>query len=163
MPWIVPSSPKVPCSTGNTTSRPAVLAPVAEVCRDSPGLCSSSSANAAEMLLTAAACALRVEIFLPATFADAINCGSVLPASSASASPPPSHWPLFAMPMGTTSYFLRSIDLRIDSADRSETSCSPERPPNNTPTRSFFAIVPHRAACHAVTPLMLAAMGMLLR
>src|SRR6266516_4656291 len=42
------------------------------------------------------------------------------------------------MPIGTTSYFERSMDLRIDSADRSETSCSPERPPKITPTRIFF-------------------------
>src|SRR5438477_9209259 len=42
------------------------------------------------------------------------------------------------MPIGTTSYFDRSIDVRIDSADRSDTSCSPERPPKITPTRSFF-------------------------
>ena len=41
------------------------------------------------------------------------------------------------MPMGTTSYFSLSIALRTEAAERSETSCSPLRPPNRIPTRSF--------------------------
>src|SRR5580698_5068046 len=42
------------------------------------------------------------------------------------------------MPMGTTSYFLRSMDLRMEAAERRETSCSPERPPKRMPMRVFF-------------------------
>src|SRR5262249_8964394 len=47
-----------------------------------------------------------------------------------------SHRPSLVMAIGTISYFEMSIALITDSADRSETSCSPERPPNITPTRS---------------------------
>src|ERR1035437_4022323 len=42
------------------------------------------------------------------------------------------------MPMGTTSYLLRSMALRMEAAESSETSCSPERPPKRMPMRSFF-------------------------
>src|ERR1700757_3462788 len=45
------------------------------------------------------------------------------------------------MPIGTTSNFLRSIALRTEAAESSETSCSPLRPPKRMPTRSFLAIV----------------------
>src|SRR6266850_4918980 len=42
------------------------------------------------------------------------------------------------MPMGTTSYFSLSMASSTDAADSSEISCSPLRPPNRIPTRSFF-------------------------
>src|ERR1700737_1754801 len=42
------------------------------------------------------------------------------------------------MPMGTTSYLRLSMALRMEAAERSETSCSPERPPKRMPMRSFF-------------------------
>src|SRR5882672_4354240 len=42
------------------------------------------------------------------------------------------------MAIGTISYLPRSRALITDSAERSETSCSPERPPKITPTLSFF-------------------------
>src|SRR5262249_47929691 len=57
--------------------------------------------------------------------------------SRAVASADTSHRPSFVMAIGTMSYLDLSIALMTDSADRSETSCSPERPPNITPTRSF--------------------------
>jgi hypothetical protein len=41
------------------------------------------------------------------------------------------------MPIGTTSYFEESIAFITEAADNSETSCSPLRPPNKTPTRVF--------------------------
>src|SRR5579862_3893341 len=44
------------------------------------------------------------------------------------------------MPTGTTSYLLLSIALRTEAAESRETSCSPLRPPNRTPTRSFFML-----------------------
>src|SRR5262249_21606043 len=49
-----------------------------------------------------------------------------------------SHLPCLVIAIGTTSYLLRSSALIMDSAERSETSCSPERPPKMTPTFSFF-------------------------
>src|SRR5258705_10563548 len=49
-----------------------------------------------------------------------------------------SHWPCLVMPMGITSYFVRSMALRMEAAERRETSCSPERPPKRMPTRNFF-------------------------
>ena len=41
-----------------------------------------------------------------------------------------------AMPMGTTSKRARSMAASTDAAPARETSCSPDRPPNTTPTRS---------------------------
>src|SRR5262249_40722148 len=49
-----------------------------------------------------------------------------------------SHLPWLVMAIGTISYLPRSRALMTDSAERSETSCSPERPPKITPTLSFF-------------------------
>jgi hypothetical protein len=46
--------------------------------------------------------------------------------------------PSLVMPIGTTSYLALSIALMTDSADRSDTSCSPERPPKITPILSFL-------------------------
>src|ERR1700726_3785532 len=49
-----------------------------------------------------------------------------------------SHWPCLVMPIGITSYFVRSMALRMEAAERRETSCSPERPPKRMPTRNFL-------------------------
>src|SRR5947207_12190282 len=46
--------------------------------------------------------------------------------------------PSLVIPIGTTSYLVLSIELMMDSADLSDTSCSPERPPKITPILSFF-------------------------
>src|SRR6266446_8864069 len=46
--------------------------------------------------------------------------------------------PSLVMPIGTTSYLALSIALMTDSADRRDTSCSPERPPKITPILSFL-------------------------
>src|SRR5207244_1138435 len=51
-----------------------------------------------------------------------------------------SQFPSLVIAMGTTSYFVRSIASITALAERSETSCSPERPPKITPTRSFLVI-----------------------
>src|SRR6202007_3347536 len=64
------------------------------------------------------------------------SCG--LPCNSASAAAAVSHRPSLVMPMGTTSYFSLSIALTTDAAESNDTSCSPLRPPNRTPTRRFF-------------------------
>jgi hypothetical protein len=66
------------------------------------------------------------------------GCASGLLASRRLASPPVSQRPCLSMPIGTTSYFLRSMALRMEAAESSETSCSPERPPKRMPMRSFF-------------------------
>src|SRR5262249_40260393 len=47
-------------------------------------------------------------------------------------------WPSFEMPMGTGSYLSGSSPRITDAAEASETSCSPLRPPNRTPTRNRF-------------------------
>ena len=39
------------------------------------------------------------------------------------------------MPIGTTSYLAGSRAFKSEAAEMSETSCSPERPPNKTPRR----------------------------
>ena len=62
--------------------------------------------------------------------------------SSACAAPPCSQRPSGLIPSSTTSYFFRSIAFKIDRAERSDTSCSPLRPPNKIPTRSFFFAIP---------------------
>src|SRR6516162_10742430 len=54
-----------------------------------------------------------------------------------------SHLPWCVMPIGTTSYLLESSERKTDSAERSETSCSPERPPNTTPTRILLNVTPY--------------------
>jgi hypothetical protein len=45
------------------------------------------------------------------------------------------------MPMGTTSYLSLSMACRTESAESSETSCSPLRPPKRIPTWSFCMTV----------------------
>src|SRR6266853_4421922 len=66
------------------------------------------------------------------------GAGFVLPVRRCWASVEVSHWPCLVMPMGITSYFVRSMALRMEAAERRETSCSPERPPKRMPTRNFF-------------------------
>src|SRR6266850_4553640 len=76
--------------------------------------------------------------------------------------------PSLVMPIGTTSYLALSIALMTDSADRRDTSCSPERPPKITPTLSFFVkfLAPlgcggSRLGCRIVLPgLKLASTGL---
>src|SRR5258707_12667139 len=67
------------------------------------------------------------------------GAGFVSPVRRCSASSEVSHWPCLVMPMGITSYFVRSMALRMEAAERRETSCSPERPPKRMPTRNFFS------------------------
>src|SRR3569833_2018978 len=62
------------------------------------------------------------------------------PSSKQCASAEPSKRPSFVIPIGTTSNFVRAIAFKIEAAESNDTSCSPLRPPNKTPTRSFFAI-----------------------
>src|SRR5882672_6788010 len=64
--------------------------------------------------------------------------GCFLPCSKASAWAAVTQSPSLVIPMGTTSYLVWSIALRTEAAESREISCSPERPPKRTPTRSFF-------------------------
>src|SRR5258705_12268041 len=66
------------------------------------------------------------------------GAGFVSPVRRCSASVDVSHWPCLVMPMGITSYFVRSMALRMEAAERRETSCSPERPPKRMRTRSLL-------------------------
>src|SRR5271170_7603198 len=66
------------------------------------------------------------------------GAGFVLPVRRCWASLEVIHWPCLVMPMGITSYLVRSMALRMEAAERRETSCSPERPPKRMPTRNFF-------------------------
>src|SRR5262245_10773573 len=58
------------------------------------------------------------------------------PASARRGSPPTTQRPSRAMPMGTTVWPPRSSAAITEVAEASDTSCSPERPPKTTPTRS---------------------------
>src|SRR5262245_59607087 len=58
-------------------------------------------------------------------------------ASARSGSPPMSQRPSLAMPIGTRSNRFRSMAAITEAAPARDTSCSPERPPKTTPTRSF--------------------------
>ena len=53
---------------------------------------------------------------------------------------PRTHWPCFSMKMGMGSYRARSRCLKIDAAEATDTSCSPERPPYTTATRILFTV-----------------------
>src|SRR5271168_2148236 len=122
-PWMVPSSPKVPWRTGKMTS--------SDWARE-PFCCARASWRSATPALARSATDLVVVRFFW------IGAGFVLPASRCWASAEVSHWPCLVIPMGITSYFVWSMDLRMEAAERRETSCSPERPPKRMPTRSFF-------------------------
>src|ERR1700730_7303665 len=67
-----------------------------------------------------------------------IGAGFASPWRRCWASAGASHWPCLVMPIGITSYFVRSMALRMEAAERRETSCWPERPPKRMPIRNFF-------------------------
>src|SRR5450631_15016 len=114
-PCTVPSSPFGPCRTGNTTSKRAMALPPGSSLSHRtkpprpPGI--SAICGAASGMVSAAAPA-------PAP----------LPASQI--------WqrPSFAMPIKETSYRSGFRARRMLAAEALETSCSAERPPNNSPT-----------------------------
>ena len=133
-PWIVPSSPKVPCSSGSTTSTspssggtavgplntsPPPLGPAAGV-TDTPGVATASTDGE-----------------------DPDDSASR--AGSAEVS---THRPSRAIPIGTTSYRSGSMPPRISPALAHDTACSLLRPPNTTATRIL------RAGAHALPPLL---------
>src|ERR1700677_5148689 len=115
-PWMVPSSPNVPWRTGKMTSR--------------------DWARLVECWVRSALALSWMDFVL--LDLSRTGAGFVLPARRRCASVEVSHWPCLLMPMGITSYFDWSMALRMELAERRETSCSPERPPKRMPTRSFF-------------------------
>src|SRR5438270_3863637 len=64
----------------------------------------------------------------------------VLSGNSSAAAAGASQFPSLVMAMGTTSYLDLSIASITERAERTDTSCSPERPPKITPMRSFVVI-----------------------
>src|SRR5205807_897309 len=141
-PWIVPSSPKVPCRTGNMMStlmarsvaRRASAGP-SKGTSPPPCRCMGSGGTTTASPLANSA-APGVASGSPALRWRASSAG--LPCNRRSAAPAVSQRPCLVMPIGTTSYLFLSIALRTEAADRSETSCSPLRPPNRTPTRNLL-------------------------
>ena len=145
-PWMVPSSPKVPCSTGKMMStlmarsaarrvRPVVRASVSNGVKDEPCRCGSGGTTTASPLARSAAPGV-------ASGSPARSCREswlgAFPSSKSSASADVSQRPSLVIPIGTTSYLFLSIALKTEAAESRETSCSPLRPPNRIPTRIFF-------------------------
>jgi len=117
-PWMVPSSPYVPCRTGKATSIFIVR-----------------SFKARWPL------SWWVEIVISgASVFSAIFEGSSLLMQKSSLSMN-SHLPFFSMPITTTSYLFWSSAEETERADCSETSCSPDFPPQKTATFNFSDII----------------------
>src|SRR5271156_3231866 len=112
-PCTVPSSPNVPCKTGNTTSTPTLGCPAAGPNGTKvAALGSGGSTTRSPDFSTSAS-----------NFIEPV---------------PTSQRPSFEIPIGTASYFSGSSARITEAAEASETSCSPERPPNSTPMRNRF-------------------------
>src|SRR5580692_441961 len=110
---MVPSSPKVPCMTGQITSKRCAPAP-------------RSSGTRAAAVGSAVGVTRRPAFQIS---------GNILTAPS-----PTSQWASLVIPMGTASYLSGSRPRMTEAAEAKETSCSPERPPNRTPTRRRFLL-----------------------
>src|SRR5580693_40668 len=112
-PCTVPSSPNVPCKTGNTTSTPTLGCPAAGPNGTKVAALGSGGSTTRS----------------PDFSTSANNFIELVPTSQR---------PSFEMPIGTASYFSGSSAPITEAAEASETSCSPERPPNSTPMRNRF-------------------------
>src|SRR6266700_4293170 len=137
-PWIVPSSPNVPCNTGKITSTCMLLfVPCAALSKGiMPCDCGTGGTITASPLASTAA--PGVVWGSPARRWRALSTGGFSPRRGRSAWVAVSQWPSLVMPMGTTSYLSLSIALSTDAAESSEISCSPLRPPKRTPTLSLL-------------------------
>ena len=115
---MVPSSPKGPCSTGNTTSTPPSTSPAR------PG---SSTTSPPRVGSPGSATAV----------AEGSTDGSSRPwiASRSGSSVPSTHPPSRVMPTATTSNRSRSRWRSTLPAETQEMACSLLRPPNTTATR----------------------------
>src|SRR5580658_2101776 len=112
-PCTVPSSPNVPCKTGNTTSTPTLGCPAA-------------GPNGTRV----AALGSGGNTTRSPDFSTSANSFIELV--------PTNQRPSFEIPIGTASYFSGSSARITEAAEASDTSCSPERPPNSTPMRNRF-------------------------
>src|SRR5271156_290425 len=112
-PCTVPSSPNVPCKTGNTTSTPTLGCPAAGPNGTKVAALGSGGSTTRS----------------PDFSTSANNFIELVPTSQR---------PSFEIPIGTGSYFSGSSARITEAAEASETSCSPERPPNSTPMRNRF-------------------------
>src|SRR5260370_1832824 len=112
-PCIAPSSPSLPCRTGNTRSR--LIA--------SYGTCPRTSN--------------------PCTLRSGDNtAGRQLPFSQSGSGPSQSFQPpLFVIPIQNGSYFSVSRFFATSCADLTETECSSEQPPNMIPTFSLSMLI----------------------
>ena len=118
---MVPSSPHGPCSKGKTTSTSP------SVCGGCDGSCTTRPVDPASRVRDTAARS-------PST-AGSLS-GPVI--CSISGSPDSStQRPSVAMPIGTTSYLLRSMACSTLPAVTHEMACSLDRPPNTTATRNL--------------------------
>src|SRR5690348_1909361 len=140
---MVPSSPKVPWRTGKMTSR---LSAACEEWRAR----ASVSKGTSEPVPAEGTGGTMTDSPRARTAAEGVAAGSPArrwrsggadsPLSKRSASDAVTQRPSLVMPMGTTSYLRRSMALRTEAAESSETSCSPLRPPKRMPMRSFFMV-----------------------
>src|SRR5271163_1969617 len=112
-PCTVPSSPNVPCKTGNTTSTPTLGCPAA-----GPNGTSVATLGSGGSTTRSPDFSTSANIFTEPV--------------------PTSHRPSFEIPIGTASYFSGSSARITEAAEASDTSCSPERPPKSTPMRKRF-------------------------
>ena len=117
-PWMVPSSPNGPCSTGSTTSTSLSRC----------GMCPGAVASTAAWLA-------HGTTWLPGC-ATASTDGSTPPvtASRAGSSAASTQLPALVMPTGTTSYLSRSMDASMLPPPMQDTACSGPLPPNTTAT-----------------------------
>ncbi len=121
MPWMVPSSPHGPCSSGKTTSTsPSVRG----------GCAASVTTRSVDPEAGASAIAAPV--------ASTLGSSSALLILSRSGSPDSrTQRPSWAIPIGTTSYFSVSIACSTLPAVEQEMTCSLERPPKTMATRGL--------------------------
>src|SRR5580704_893833 len=112
-PCTVPSSPNVPCKTGNTTSTPTLGCPAAGPNGTKVAALGSGGSTTRS----------------PDFSTSANNFIELVPTNQR---------PSFEIPIGTGSYFSGSSARITEAAEASETSCSPERPPKSTPMRNRF-------------------------
>ena len=115
---MVPSSPNGPCSSGKTTST-------------APSSCGTSFGEA-----TISWCSPPISVSATVRAEDATSGRDEAESDHSWVSPEAStHWPVLAIPIGMTSYFVWSMAPRTPAAVTQLTACSLERPPNSTATR----------------------------
>src|SRR5262245_34047605 len=131
-PWTVPSSPYVPWRTGKITSIGVLSSAFDALSPLKPGSPASETAELSN---------------LSNSFSKISRVGAVRSWRDRSGL---SHLPELSIAIGTTSYLLLSICSITVFAERTAISCSPERPPKITPTRSFIKLQSFESRLQAV-------------